>query len=135
MRLVTLGLLLGCAGIFGGDGGEDTASADPEMDADTDTGDELDPRCKVVLPASTWVQQDWNDTAIRSNAAVWVCDSDASATVGGDNNVMVLSGNAHGSLQGGNHFIYAVGSEGYYAFVGGEGNTRGHRRRARGLRP
>ena len=90
--------MLGCAGIFGGDTGEDTASADPETDADTDadadadtdadsdtdtdTGDELDPRCKVVLPASTWVQQDWNDTTIRSNAAVWVCDSDASATVG-----------------------------------------------------
>ena len=36
---------------------------------------------------------------------------------------MVLSGNAEGSLQGDNNTIYAVGSEGYYSFVGGEGNT------------
>lgn len=33
------------------------------------------------------------------------------------------SGNAEGSLQGDNTTIYAVGSEGYHSFVGGEGNT------------
>lgn len=131
MRGLILGLLLGCGGAPGGNAGKGEAKgdtgvetdADADADADTGTKEELDPRCTVVLPANTWVAEDWGDATIRSNHAVWVCDSGASAIMGGDNNVMVLSGDAEGSLQGNNNTIYAVGSEGYYYFVNGGGNT------------